>query len=79
MPVSVILVMPFQLVLLLLLVGLVPVSVILVLPFQVVVLLVGTNNHNFPPEQIADGIMANVSAIRRLQPQAFIVVMVTET
>ena len=42
-------------------------------------LLVGTNNHGFPPEQIADGVMANVSAIRRLQPQAFIVVMVTET
>ncbi|KAF0304393.1 Platelet-activating factor acetylhydrolase IB subunit beta [Amphibalanus amphitrite] len=42
---------------------------------KVVVLLVGTNNFGYPPEQIADGIMANVSAIRRLQPQAFIIVM----
>ena len=78
-PVLVILAPRFQLALLLLVDGVVPVPVILVLPFQVVVLLVGTNNHSFPPEQIADGIMANVSAIRRLQPQAFIVVMVTET
>jgi len=41
----------------------------------VVVLLVGTNNLGFAPEQIADGVMANVSAIRRLQPQAFIIVL----
>jgi len=36
---------------------------------------VGTNNLGFAPEQIADGVMANVSAIRRLQPQAFIIVL----
>jgi len=42
---------------------------------KVVVLLVGTNNLGFAPEQIADGVMANVSAIRRLQPQAFIIVL----
>ncbi|XP_037079874.1 LOW QUALITY PROTEIN: platelet-activating factor acetylhydrolase IB subunit beta-like [Pollicipes pollicipes] len=42
---------------------------------KVVVLLVGTNNFNFSPEQIADGVMANVNVIRKLQPQAFVIVM----
>ncbi|XP_066991158.1 platelet-activating factor acetylhydrolase IB subunit alpha1 [Anabrus simplex] len=40
---------------------------------KVVVLLVGTNNHGFTAEQIVEGIMEIVRAIREKQPQAYIV------
>lgn len=42
-------------------------------------LLVGTNNHGHTPEMIASGIMAIVDLLREKQPQAHVVVMVTDT
>lgn len=39
----------------------------------------GTNNHGHTPEMIASGIMAIVDLLREKQPQAHVVVMVTDT
>ena len=51
--------------------------VTIISPTQVVVLCAGTSNYNNTSEEIYEGILAIVTAIRQKQPEAHIVVVVS--
>ena len=50
-----------------------------ILMLQVIVLLCGTNNHDHTAEQVSEGILEIVRTIKEKQPQAQVIVLVSDT